>query len=166
MEIRLKDPSKRNISINLSSDLMKQINKILEMKEHIESSSNFLITFDQVPKDSKNDNNSNVDDLFANSQSINSQNSSNSNNEILKYSDDENYIDLTGEFNIDKKVIETNQIEASSLMSTNFELSESAFGFFDDDADIISTEDDLIWSMETDTSLMNFPVFDLSMPYS
>ena len=152
MKIGLKDPSKKNISINLSSTIKSQLNIILEMKKHIESSANFPITLNKVPEDSKSDNNPDVVVICENAQSKNSQNTSNSNNELLKYSNEKNYLDITDEFNIDKEIIETNQNEVSSFLSTNFELSESDFGFLDeDDENIIFTEDDLIWSMETET---------------
>ena len=39
-EIRLKDPSLNDIVINLSSDLFKQFDKILKVKEIIDSSAN------------------------------------------------------------------------------------------------------------------------------
>lgn len=148
-EIVLKNPSLKKISINFSIDIMSQINKILQMKEHIDSFANKSVTLNQIPKDTKIDNIPDVVDICDNSQSKNSENDNNSNNELLKYGKNVDIIDLTGDFNMYNKTTETNQIDASSFLSTIFEQNESDIKYFNDD-DIILTEDDLLWSMETE----------------
>lgn len=140
--IRLNVPaSMANLSVNISFDKKNhkfnkdQIETILKMKDIIDSFTSCKTALTQVPMHAQNDTNPKPVELCTITQSKKLENGNNSNNELLEYKNNEGYIDLTKEFNINNETTEANLIEESSFFNSYLQQYESDIAFLYDDDD-------------------------------
>ena len=140
-KIRLNNSYHIDLVIDLSSGIMNQFQTILKVKEIIDSSPNYKKNTKQVHDNCKNDNNPEVD-TCVNAQIENPENGSNSNNKLPKPKNNENYIDLSKEFDKNEKAIQKNKIEDFLSFNAYFEQYESDIGFSDDDLNDMFSDDD------------------------